>query len=224
MTEQKAFKRRVRERTSKTGESYTAARAQVSAKRDRNAAATERLTAAGPPMSDESIRQATGKSWDEWYAVLDAWGGTQHTHTEIARYVSEEHGVDGWWSQGVTVGYERARKMRRKYERPDGFSITATKTVAVPVDVLSEAFADDVERKRWLPEVSLTLRTEQPGKSARFDYEDGTTRVNVWFIDTGESKSTVSMSHERLADADDAETMKAMWKDRLAELKTLMES
>jgi hypothetical protein len=34
----------------------------------------------------------------------------------------------------------------------------------------------------------------------------------------------VAVAHERLADADDAETAKALWKERLARLKSFLES
>ena len=53
--------------------------------------------------------KGTGKGWDDWFRVLDGWDATSRSHTEIARYVNGEHGVDGWWAQSVTVGYERAR-------------------------------------------------------------------------------------------------------------------
>ena len=223
MTEDRTFKRRVRQRMSKTGESYTAARRQVAQKRDRIAAATARLATAEPLFSDEAIKQGTGKGWEEWFVVLDAWGARERTHTEIARYVREELGVDGWWAQGVTVGYERARGMRMKYQHADGFSISATKTVAVPIDVLFESFVDARARRRWLTDGEMRLRTSQPGISARFDWEDGSTRVNVGFIDKGPSKSSVAVEHSRLPDADEAELAKAMWKKRLAELKAYLE-
>ena len=185
MTEDKSFKRRVRERMSKTGESYAAARSHVAEKRDRNRAARTRLAVSDDRVSDEAILKSTGKTWDEWFPILDAWGAREKTHTEIARYVSEEHGVPGWWSQSVTVAYEQARGMRLKYERPDGFSVTASKTIAVPVEVLFDAFVDDARRKEWLTDGSMSLRTAQPGRTARFDWEDGSTRVNVGFTSEG---------------------------------------
>ncbi len=224
MTENKSFKRRVRERMSKTGESYTTARSQVAQKRDRNRAARTRLAAADDRVSDAAIEQATGKKWDEWFSILDGWGAGDRKHGEIARFVNEEHDVSGWWAQSVTVAYERAREMRLKHQRPDGFSISASKTVAVSIDVLFDAVVDDVERKKWLAEGTMSLRTSQPGRSARFDWEDGSTRVNVGFTDKGPSKSMVALAHERLADADEAESMKAMWKEQLAELKSFLES
>jgi hypothetical protein len=224
MTEDKKFKRRVRDRMSKTGESYTAARSQVVQKRDRNRAARKRLSAADDIVSDDSLKEATGKTWKEWIAILDEWGARDRKHGEIARFVNEEHGVPGWWSQTVTVGYERATGLRLKYQRPDGFSITGSKTVAVPVRVLFHAFVDDDERKKWFVAGTMSLRTSKRNHTARFDWEDGSSRVVAWFEDKGPSKSSIALAHERLPDAGEAETMKAMWKKELAELKSYLES
>jgi hypothetical protein len=224
MTERKSFKRRVRQRMSKTGESYTAARTQVSRKRDRDQAARTRLAAANDRMPDAKVKQATGKKWDQWFSMLDAWGAREKKHKDIARYLREEHDVDGWWAQSVTYYYERARGMRLKYQRPGGFEVTAAKTIGVPVDVLFRAFADDAQRRKWLPDAKMSVRTSQPGRTARFDWEDGSTRVTAWFTEKGPSKSTVALAHERLPDADEAETTKAMWKEKLAGLKSFLES
>ncbi|MFN2591185.1 MAG: hypothetical protein ABR518_10520 [Actinomycetota bacterium] len=225
MTENKTFKRRVRARMTKTGESYATARERVEDKRDRNTAARVRLSAADDLISGASLRGATGKAWEEWFAILDRWGAREKKHPEIVRYLMGEHGVRGWWSQSITVGYERARGMRLKYQSLNGgFTATASKTIAVSVDVLFDAFVDERQRRTWLSEGAISLRASQPGRSARFDWEDGSTRVNVGFTPKGPSKATVSVSHERLPDADDVEATKAMWKQRLDELKTSLES
>lgn len=224
MTEDKSFKRRVRERMSKTGESYTAARGQVARKRDRVRAANTRLAATDERPPDAKVKGATGKEWDQWFSLLDRWGARDKKHGEIARFLIEDRGVPGWWAQSITVFYERSRGMRLKYQNSEGFSITASKTIAAPVDALFDAFLDARKRKEWLTGGTLSLRTSQPGRSARFDWDDGATRVIVGFIDKGPSKSTVSLAHERLADADEAEMRKAFWKGRLLELKSFLES
>jgi hypothetical protein len=223
MTERRTFKRRVRERMSKTGESYTAARSQVARKRDRDLAARKRLASTAERPPDEKLKEATGKTWDQWFSILDRWGARGRKHPEIARFLMEERGVPGWWAQTVTVWYERARGMRLKHQQASGFSVSASKTIAVPVGVLFEAFVNERRRRVWLPEATMALRTSRPRRSARFDWEDGGTRVVVAFEGTGPSKSTVSLAHERLPDADDAETMKAMWRERLLDLKELLE-
>jgi hypothetical protein len=131
--------------------------------------------------------------------------------------------VDGWYAQSITVGYERARGLRAPGQRPDGFAVGATRTIAVPVERLFEAFTDEPLRERWLPGADLRVRTATAPRTARYDWEDGSTRVIVGFEVAGEAKSRVALSHERLPDADTAEEMKAWWRERLTELKTRLE-
>ena len=176
-----------------------------------------------PPVSDESVTAATGHGWRHWLALLDEWGAAGRTHTEIARWLAAEHGVPGWWAQSVTLGYERARGLRAPGQNPDGFRVSASKTVAVPVERLWEAWADDALRERWLPGAGLSVRTATAPKRARYDWEDGSTRVIVGFTARADGRSTVTLSHERLPDADTAEEMKAWWRERLATLKALLE-
>jgi hypothetical protein len=171
-----------------------------------------------PGVSDAAVQRSTGKVWDEWLAILDAWDGTAKTHTEIARYIHEAYGVDGWWAQNVTVGYERARGMRALHERPDGFSANASKTFPVPVERLFVAIVDEDERSRWLKGIALRGRTSQPNKSARFDILPGDLRLSAYFTGKGADKSSVQFQQERLADAAAVEQWKTVWKEQLAHL------
>ena len=220
MTRQKTFKRRVRERMAKTGESYTAARRMLIANGHRPEAAVAEFE---PPVADERVVEATGRGWEAWFKALDEWGAPTHTHTEIARWLREEQGVPGWYAQSITVGYERARGLRAPGEHADGFAITAQRTVAVPVARLFAAFDEPERREEWLPGAEMRTRTATAPKSARYDWEDGSTRVIVTFEDRGESKSVVAISHERLPDSETAEEMKAWWRERLTALKARLE-
>ena len=130
---------------------------------------------------------------------------------------------EGWYAQAITVGYERARGLRAPGEQADGFAVGASKTVAVPVARLFDAFEDASVRERWLPGADMRVRTATAHRSARYDWEDGSTRVIVGFEDAGEAKSRVALSHERLPDADTAEEMKAWWRERLVALKSQLE-
>jgi hypothetical protein len=93
----------------------------------------------------------------------------------------------------------------------------------VPVEQLYDAFVDESLRERWLPDGGLRERTASKPKSARFDWGDGETRVIVGFISKGEEKSAVALEHERLADSEAAERMKAFWRDRVSALKEVLE-
>jgi len=243
MTKHKSFKGRVRARMDKTQESYTTARRQLLAKAATEARAeapTGPATPADPatpdptgpvnapgarrPYSDAVIQANTGKTWDEWFAVLDQWGAAERPHPEIARYVNQEHGVGGWWAQGVTVAYEQARGLRAPGQRRGGhFEVNASKTVAVPVERLYEAFIDPGLRERWLPGARFEVRTATPGKSIRANWDDGSTRLIVNFTTRGEAKSQVALVHERIPDAATAEELKPWWRARVADLKRLLE-
>jgi Domain of unknown function (DUF4287) len=224
VTKEKSLKRRVRARMSKTGESYTTARRHVAQKRDQVQAARTRLAATSDRPSNDKINEVTGRSWDAWFSMLDRWGGRERKHGETVRFLMEEHDVPGWWAQSITMWYERASGLRLKHQQAHGFTIYASKTIAVPIDVLFKAFVDPARRKQWLTDGTMSLRTSQTNYTARFDWEDGSTRVNVWFVEKAPAKTTVSVAHERLPDPDEAERAKASWRERLADLKSLLES
>ena len=221
MTTHKTFKRRVRARMEKTGESYTAARRQLIADGDQPDPGTPTYETV---VSDDRMLDATGRRHEDWFALLDDWGGTTRTHTEIARHLIEDLGVPGWWGQSITVSYERARGMRSVGQMKDGWTVNASKTVDVPVGRLFDAVVEDRLRTAWLPDADLRLRTATKPKSARYDWEDGTTRVTISFQAKGPRKATVFVSHERLPDADTAEAMKAYWRPALVQLKVHLES
>src|SRR5690349_12709262 len=114
MPRQKDLKRIVRSRMQKTGESYTAARLQVIKK---NEPKLDYAKLAG--MSNASVEKQTGRNWAEWVTTLDATRAAEKPHREIAAYVSSL-GTPDWWSQMVTVGYERIRGLRDHGQRRGG--------------------------------------------------------------------------------------------------------
>lgn len=177
------------------------------------------------PRPSKGLRHATGRDREEWFAVLDAWGAPGRPYRAIADWLTGEHNMSNWWAQKVIVEYEEARGLRDPGVRRDGtFEVSASKTVAVPVERLFAAFADAELRNRWLPGAALRERPSQAGSSLRFDWEHDGTRVVVSFTASGESKSQVAVQHEHLPDVTSAQERKAYWRERLAALKTELES
>jgi hypothetical protein len=215
MTTDKARKRAVRARMEKTGERYAAARRHVM--RTAPSPTTELPPrVAGPGVSETAILKGTGRGWDEWFRILDAWDATTKNHTEIARYVHREHGIDGWWSQSVTVGYERARGMRAPNERPEGFEVSVSKTVALDALDAWRAFVEPSRRSAWL-DLPLRMRTgtRTMGRSARFDVPSEVNRINVYLTPKGEGRTTVTVTHVKLTGPADVTAHRAAWKARL---------
>ncbi|MDT9690735.1 hypothetical protein Q5762_20780 [Streptomyces sp. P9(2023)] len=175
-------------------------------------------------LSDDALAAATGKGWTAWFALLDTWGATGQGHTAIARHLVDAHGVSGWHAQSITVGYEQERGLRQVGQASDGgWKVSASKTVNAPADRCTAAFADEDLRRRWLPDGELEVRTHRPGKSLTADWDGGTSRIEVYLTPAGETKTRVGIGHTKLPDADAVTAYKDFWRERLAELKTLLE-
>ncbi|MFD9032202.1 hypothetical protein ACFVZW_13805 [Streptomyces sp. NPDC059567] len=175
-------------------------------------------------LSDEALAGATGKGWADWFALLDAWGATERGHTEIARHLVEAEGVSGWHAQSITVGYEQERGLREVGQSSTGgWQVSASKTVNAPADRCTAAFADEELRRRWLPDGELEVRTHRPGKSLTADWDGATSRIEVYLTPSGDAKTRIGLGHTKLPDADAVAAYKEFWRERFAELKTLLE-
>jgi uncharacterized protein YndB with AHSA1/START domain len=233
MPTQKVFKQRVRTRMTKTGESYTAARHQLLRKASEpepsprpSASVADPIDSVPPDallVADEAMLRATGKRYAEWFALLDEWGATQHTHTEIARWLSATYGAPGWWVQNLTVSYERARGMRARHQMANGFSVSVTRTVDAGPDRVLAAFTDEMVRATWMP-VPMRQRPTRARNTARFDWDEPRSRVVVSLAPRGDDRTTITVGHEQLPDADAGEQMKVRWREWLAALKAHLET
>ena len=222
MTTQKDFKRVVRSRMQKTGESYTAARAQLLR---RTAAPALELSikpaapAASPKsaapdfaglagMSDAAVKKGTGCGWSSWVKTLDYAGAQQWPHRAITQFVREKYDTPSWWTQMVAVGYERIKGLRaRGQQRSGDYRITKSRTFDAPVSKVYAAFR----------RAKFTVRSTTRNRAMRITWPDGTA-VEVRFVPKGRSKSQVAIEHSRLASKAAAEKVKAYWGERLETL------
>lgn len=234
MTTQKDFKRLVRGRMQKTGESYTTARASLLKSSDERTApnvesnghgalnggavsapkprATDFAKIAG--MSDEKVKAATGCTWERWVWHLDRVDAHKWPHREIAEYVHEKYKVPSWWTQTVTVGYERIKGLREKGQQRSGvWRASKSKTIAAAAGKVFNAFKQPKQRTPWLPN-KVVIRTSVPNKSLRLTWEDGSS-VEVYLVVKGRSKSTVTVEHTKLSSRAESARVKAFWSDRL---------
>lgn len=254
MPRDKDFKRLVRTRMEKAGESYTGARARILQKdhtrEDPAGPAREDPTAESPTgesttavsrtedpsahdgvapdhaalagMSNETIAARTGCTWERWVYALDRHEAAEMPHGEIARLVQEKFGIDGWWAQTVTVGYERIKGLRERGQPRGGlYEAGKSRTFDVHVGVLFDAWADDATRRAWMGGEDPAVSTATRPRSMRLRWPDGTL-VGVWFTDKGEAKSAVQVQHAKLPDRDAIERTKGAWAARLAALAELL--
>jgi hypothetical protein len=188
-----------------------------------NAAPRPTAKSADRGPSDETLAERTGHSWEAWLADLQSWGAADQPHREIARWLMDEHGVDGWWAQTLTVRYEKHIGRRVLGQRGGVFAASATRTIDAAPERVFEAFVDEDLRERWLPDVELSVRTATAPRNARFNVGDGRERLIVGIEAKPNDRSTVSIEHERLPDAAATNSARARWRERLTGLKELLE-
>lgn len=174
-------------------------------------------------IGDDAVRKATGAGWDEWLTRIDAAGGAELTHKQIAAWLHET-GVPDWWSQMVTVGYEQARGRRVAHQKPDGYSVSASKTIGVPPARAFSAWKLKRTRDRWLPGAPLEIRKATENRSLRLTWTEDDTRIDVNFYAKGDDRCQVAVQHERLGSAKLAEQRKKFWRERMEALKSLLEA
>jgi len=173
-----------------------------------------------PPCSDAAVKAKTGRNWAEWCALLDAEQAAALPHAAIATLVYDKFGGGPWWSQMVTVGYERLRGLRLQGQgRDGGFRAASSKTLPVAAALAHVFFTDAARRARWLEE-EIHIRTATSPKSVRITWPDETD-VLVWITDKG-SKCSVAVEHGKLPGAEAADLSKAFWKAALDRLNRVV--
>jgi hypothetical protein len=149
-------------------------------------------------VGDDAVRAATGRDRAAWFALLDEAGAAKWPHREVANWLVREHGVDGWWAQGITVGFEQARGIRRPGQRQDGtFEASVSRTVGLsPTDAL-RALAAVVTLQLDVDPLALNLTAKHP--TARFPLDDGEyVLATVSPVDDG--RSSIGLTWGRMRD------------------------
>lgn len=196
---------------------------------------------AGSRVSAEAVREATGRGWDEWFAVLDAAGAADLAHGEIVAVIRSGHpGVSGWWRQSITVEYERARGKRVVGQTADaGFQVGVQRSVAVAPAEAWELVTTRPEL--WLgegAEVAFAVgeryrapsgqgasgacgvvRVVKPGVRLRMTWQPegwpAPATLQLTLTASGSGGTVVGAHLEKLPDADAREAMRARWRAAL---------
>ena len=254
MTTARALKQAIRARAAKTGERYTAARRhvlrEIEARKPPAPAAAPPAPAVAPApraglvpatkggVSEAKAVERTGHGLDHWFAVLDRFGAVERGHTAAARHLHSDHGVDGWYAQGITVAYERARGVRASNQRSGGeFEVSVSKVIATDLPAITRAFTDARRRRRWLQAVDPSLAAAllkgldspssrgivvRPDGQGRCRYKWGDTVVQFYLLPKAGGKVSLVVTNSKLPSAADVEERRAAWRQALKELATAL--
>jgi len=173
-------------------------------------------------IGSDAVVKATGKSWKEWVTVLDKVKASKLPHKEIAKLLHQRHGLSGWWSQMVTVGYEQAKGLRKANERPEGFQISKSKTISASRAKLFTAISDSGPRTQWIGVRNYRITTKNKSKNIRGKWHDGKSSVSIDLYRRDNGKTQVVLQHSRLKSKIEAEKMKSFWQSKLGKLSDLL--
>jgi hypothetical protein len=243
MTRARALKTVIRARAAKTGERYTTARRHVlnalQARTSPVRAAVIPIKAPPPAPVKGSISNAksiekTGYDLAHWFDVLDRFDAVKKGHTAAARHLNETHGVDGWYSQGITVSYERARGMRAVNQRTSGkYEVSVSKVVPADIKAAIAAFEQKRRRSAWATKADPALAKAlaagldaagskgfvvKPKGHAICRYKWDGTVVEVYVEPKGSGKSSVVVRHAKLLSKEALDERRAQWRAALASL------
>lgn len=168
-------------------------------------------------MSDAAMKAKTGRTWSQWFTLLDKAGAAKMTHAAIAKLIATRHKIPGWWAQAVTVGYERARGLRKVNETLAGFRTGVSRTVDAGMEAAFDAWDNAKTRAAFLKE-QIDFSTRNPGKNLRFTWKVG--RVEVRFVVKGPKKTQVTVEHTGLKSEKDVGKFKAQWSEAMDKLGT----
>lgn len=192
----------------------------------------------------DAIHAETGRSLDEWFALLDAFGGPAKGRREIGNHLLATYRIDPWWVATLNIEYEAHHGLREKDGKPTGYMVCATKSIKAPAQACFDAFASAKALDRWLGSGHVldfrdggelrngdgnlaTLRRINPGKTIKLVWQQADaaagTPVEVKFEPVG-AKTTVMVTHDRLQTRADADGLRRAWGGALDRLKGQLES
>src|SRR6266542_3445850 len=90
-------------------------------------------------ITDKLVIEKTGYPMEHWFRLLDKKGALEMEHSLIFQLVAGQAGLRplGEWNRNLlTTSYEWDRGLKERGQKKNGFEISVSKTVNVPVKVL----------------------------------------------------------------------------------------
>ncbi|MES1183386.1 MAG: hypothetical protein ABUL60_06195 [Myxococcales bacterium] len=172
-------------------------------------------------VSTDAVARRTGKTWDDWFEVLDNAGAATLDQRGIIAILAQKHGIGPWWQQMIAVGYESLRSAAEKPPAVDGFQISSSCTLDAPLTRVFRLWNDSGERARWLADDRFVVRATTADKVIRARWGKGTSHVAVSFAEKA-GRTEVSVEHHQIESRGAAEQMKAYWAKKLGLLDQVL--
>ena len=194
-------------------------------------------------VTDSVCKKSTGKTLAQWFKELDALDGLKIGRRECTQHIYAQH-ADPWWPTTIYVEYESHHHVKKKDGLAEGYSICATKSIAVPVAkayqiwtnaahfaaLFGDGGTQDVKEGGEIA-CKAGCRGKftrvRPGKDLRFSWEHkGCTapmQVDVQFQDN-KGKCLMNVMTSRIQTRAESDGLRNAWADALNRFKSICES
>jgi hypothetical protein len=161
-------------------------------------------------VGDDAVIRATGRSRTAWHDLLSTAGAHDWSHADTAAWLTTEHNVDGWWAQGIAVGYEQHTGRRKPGQRADGrFEASVTRRVPLDQRPALEAVVANVSDEVGADPTSI--RTPAKHFTAKWKREGGVITARVAPTEAGKSSIALIMTVASAAELGAAKALLTSW-------------
>lgn len=193
-------------------------------------------------IHNETYKQKTGKSLTEWIEELDSHQAVDWAHKQVVAHLVDQHKLDDWWAQTITVEYEKHHGKRILGETQGaGFEVGAQRTFPVDATELWELLVSPAGTALWLGDsIEIPLEKGQTFSANSSHYElrslkDGeklrvrktspneSASTIQLYVTPKKSKATLLIHHEKLQGASARAAMKTHWQEVLDKIQSYIE-
>lgn len=193
-----------------------------------------------------ALRQATGRTWEEWLVSLESSVDRAWPEERVARHITQRYGIEQQWADwlarlygqllgrvpvgvtkdaGVQIGVRRTveqpkERVWRFLVSPAGLALWLGTLPGLPLEVGREfATAEGVEGKLTVVSFGEKLRL-----TWRRPEWERPSRLQLYVLPTASGKTTIALHQEMLEDVYIRDMMKRHWEAALETIKRMLDS
>jgi hypothetical protein len=171
-----------------------------------------------PTVTDADVKKKTGRTWQEWFTLLDRDGAAKLDRRRITRIVASKYGVGLWWRRTIAKAYEQSRMARDVGQELASSPVARTsRGMHPPMRALSATMHDVEARARRLKSRSFSDRPAPGTISNRHSAGVGNVDVSGDRFEAVQSESGVIV--DSIRDVHPVRKMRAFWKARVDALQ-----
>ena len=171
-----------------------------------------------PTVTDADVKKKTGRTWQEWFALLDRDGAAKLDRSRITRIVASKYGIGLWWRRTIAKAYEQARTARDAAKGiASGPVANTSRAMQQPMRALSATMHDLEARARRLKSRTFADRPAPGTISMRGSASVGNVDISGDRFEALPSESGVVA--ESIRDVSPVRKMRAFWKARVDSLQ-----